>query len=229
MRSLVVALVAVVLIGLSLPAFAEETPVDTVYMKDGSVLKGSIKNMTEDTLRIVTTAGLDLTIGMDKVERFERGTGGATPNQAAPAPVGTPLAPLAVEVNLLGLLQFGPYVRLHIQVAPDLFLSPHIRVGYIGALNYILWGGGGIGAGASLLRFFPTPGPNKLYAGPFIEAGIDYETDFVLVVGANFGYRWRFPNGSYWNTGAIAGASYDFWDEYLTVAGMLELSWGKEI
>jgi len=224
-----VALAAVVLIGLALPAFAEETPVDTVYLKDGSVLKGSIKSMTEDTLRIVTTAGLDLTIGMDTVERFERGTGGAAPNRAGAVPVDAPLAPLAVEVNLLGLLQFGPYARLHVQVAPDLYIAPHIRVGYIGALNYILWGAGGIGAGASLLWLFPSPGPNRLYAGPFIEAGIDYETDFVLVVGANFGYRWRFSNGSYWNTGAIAGISYDFYDEYSFFAGMLELSWGKEL
>jgi hypothetical protein len=48
------------------------------------------------------------------------------------------------------------------------------------------------------------------------------------VLGANAGHRWRLPNGSYWTAGVIAGASYDFWDEYLFVAGMLELSWGWE-
>jgi hypothetical protein len=228
MKVIVFALAAAALFALALPAFADQQVVDTVYLKDGSILKGTIKSLTDESLRIVTTAGLDLTIGMDTVDRFERGSSTNTPAASA-GPDAAPLAPSAIEVNLLGLLQFGPYVRYHIQVAPNVFISPHIRVGYLGALNYVLWGGGGIGAGASVLWFFPTPGPNRLYAGSFTEAGIDNETDFILVIGTNVGYRWRFPNGSYWNTGAIAGVSYDFWDELWIFAGMLELSWGREL
>jgi hypothetical protein len=219
--------VAVLLFAVLLPVMAAgEQVVDTVYLKDGSVLKGTIKSLTDTSLRIVTTAGLDLTIGMDKVARFERGT--AEPEAAAPTDEGNPLSSLAVELNFLGFLQFGPYVRMHVQVGPDLFLSPHVRVGYAGALNYIFWGGGGIAAGVSLLKFLPAAGDNRFYAGGFSEAGIDYENDFVVVLGANAGYRWRMPSGSYWQAGIIAGASYDFWDEYLFVAGMLELSWGWE-
>jgi hypothetical protein len=209
----------------ALTAAAAEPVVDTVYLKDGSVLKGTIKSLTEVTLRIVTTTGQDLTIAMDKVKRFERG---GTEGTQAPGAGGEPLSRLAFEVNLLGLLQFGPYVRLHVQVGPELFLSPHVRVGYLGALNYVFWGGGGISAGVSLLKFLPAAGANRFYLGGFSEAGIDYESDFVVVLGANAGHRWRLPNGSYWTAGLIAGASYDFWDEYLFVAGMLELSWGWE-
>ncbi len=204
---------------------AEEAAPDTVYLKDGSVLKGTIKSLTEETLRIVTSTGQDLSIAMDKVARFERGGTEASPAVAAE---GDPLGRLALEVNLLGLLQFGPYVRLHVQVGPELYLSPHVRIGYLGALNYLFWGGGGISAGVSLLRFLPAAGANRFYLGGFSEAGIDNESDFVVVLGANAGHRWRLPNGSYWTAGLIAGASYDFWDEYLFVAGMLELSWGWE-
>ena len=222
-------LVAAMLILMAvLTAAAAEPAVDTVYLKDGSVLKGTIKSLTDEALRIITTTGQDLTIAMDKVQRFERGAGGSG-SAAATQGEGTPLSPLAVEVNFLGLVQFGPYVRLHVQVGPELFLSPHVRVGYAGALNYVIWGGGGIAAGVSLLKFLPAAGDNRFYIGGFSEAGIDNENDFVAVLGANAGHRWRLQNGSYWQAGIIAGASYDFWDEYLFVAGMLELSWGWEL
>jgi len=224
-RILIAAMLVLVIV---LPAVAEETAVDTVYLRDGSVLKGTIKSLTDTALRIITTTGQDLTIAMDKVQRFERGSSGSGRTEAD-AGEGSPLSPLAVEVNLLGLLQFGPYVRMHVQIGPDLFLSPHVRVGYAGALNYVFWGGGGIAAGVSLLKFMPAAGANRVYFGGFSEAGIDYESDFVLVLGANAGYRWRLPSGSYWQAGIIAGASYDFYDEYLFVAGMLELSWGWEL
>jgi hypothetical protein len=220
-------LLAVILIVLVvLPALAAESvAADTVYLKDGSVIKGTIKSLSDASLTITTTAGQDLTIAMDKVTRIERG---GTEGEALPEAGGEPLSPYALEVNLLGLLQFGPYVRLHIQIGPELFLSPHVRIGYVGALNYVFWEGGGIAAGVSLLRFLPAAGANRFYIGGFSEAGIDYEEDFVLVLGANAGYRWRLAGGSYWQAGFIAGASYDFWDDYLFVAGMLELSWGWE-
>jgi hypothetical protein len=219
---------ALLILMVALTAAAEEPVVDTVYLKDGSILKGTIKSLTDEALRIITTTGQDLTIAMDKVQRFERGAGG-TGSAATGQDEGTPLSPLALEVNLLGLLQFGPYVRLHVQVGPELFLSPHVRVGYAGALNWIIWGGGGIAAGVSLLKFLPAAGDNRFYLGGILEAGIDYEEDFVAVLGANVGHRWRLPNGTYWQAGIIAGASYDFWDDYLFVAGMLELSWGWEL
>ena len=217
---------AIMLLLAALPVLvADEAAPDTVYLKDGSVLRGTIKSLSDESLRIITTTGQDLTITMDKVKRFERG--GTEVTQATAAGE-EPLSALALEVNLLGLIQFGPYVRLHVRIGPELFISPHVRVGYLGALNWIIWGGGGIAAGVSLLQFVPAAEANRFYFGGFAEAGIDYEEDFVVVLGANAGHRRRLPNGSYWTAGVIAGASYDFWDEYLFVAGMLELSWGWE-
>jgi hypothetical protein len=221
-------LVAVLLLAVLLPALvaAEEQAVDTVYLKDGSVLKGTIKSLTDTALRIVTTTGLDLTIAMDKVERFERGK--SEPEAASPAAEAAPMKDMAFEVNLLGVLQFGPYARLHIRLAPDLFISPHIRVGYAGLLGWILFDNPDIGVGTSLLWFFPGLGANRFYAGGLAEVSLNWEDEINLNFGTNFGYRWRFPNGSYWNTGAIAGFSYNTYWESFFFFGMLELSWGKE-
>jgi hypothetical protein len=211
------------------PALAAGTDTDVVYLRDGSVLKGSIKSLTDESIRIVTTAGLDLTIPMDKVERFERK--GDSSQQKAPSPEAaeaTPMKPMAFEVNVLGLLQFGPYARLHIQLAPDLYLSPHVRIGYAGALGWLLFDNPDIGVGTSLLWFFPGAGNNRLYAGALAEVSLNLENEINVNFGTNFGYRWRFPNGRYWNTGAIAGLSYNTYWESAFFFGMLELSWGFE-
>jgi hypothetical protein len=138
------------------------------------------------------------------------------------------LKPYAVEVNLLGVLQFGPYIRFHIQVADNVFISPHLRIGYAGALDWLLFGLGDVGAGTSFLVFLPSATRDRLYAGAFTEAAVNSNGDFVSSLGANIGYRWRFPGGSYWHTGVIAGISYNFSREFLFPFGMAELSWGRE-
>ena len=148
----------------------------------------------------------------------------AASTPAAPGPV----KPYAVEVNLLGVLQFGPYVRFHIGVGDNIFISPHVRIGYAGALDWLLFGMGDIGAGFSFLFFLPSETPNRLYAGSFTEAAVNENGDFVTNFGANLGYRWRFPGGSYWHTGVIAGISYNFTQDFLFPFGMAELSWGLE-
>jgi hypothetical protein len=138
------------------------------------------------------------------------------------------LKPYAVEVNLLGVLQFGPYVRFHILLADNVFISPHVRIGYAGALDWLLFGLGDIGAGTSFLVFLPSATRNRLYAGAFTEAAVNSNGDFSTNIGANIGYRWRAPGGSYWNTGVIAGISYNFTRDFLFPFGMAELSWGLE-
>ncbi len=146
---------------------------------------------------------------------------------ATAAPPGA-LKPYAVEVNLLGLLQFGPYVRFHIGVGDNIFISPHVRIGYAGALDWLLFGLGDIGAGTSILVFLPSESANRLYAGSFTEIAVNSNGDFVTNLGANVGYRWRFPGGRYWHTGVIAGISYNFTQDFLFPFGMFELSWGLE-
>ena len=135
---------------------------------------------------------------------------------------------MAFEVNLLGFLQFGPYARLHVRVVPDLYLSPHLRVGYAGALGWILFDNPDVGVGTSLLWFFPGAGNNRFYAGGLAEVSLNWEDQINLNFGTNFGYRWRFPNHKYWNTGVIAGFSYNTWWEDVFFFGMLELSWGRK-
>jgi hypothetical protein len=149
-------------------------------------------------------------------------------SQAADASPPGSLKPLAIEVNLLGVLQFGPYVRLHARVAENVYVSPHVRVGYAGALGWLLFDTGDVGVGTSILVFFPSETANRIYAGSFTEVSLNGNGETSANLGANFGYRWRFPGGSYWNTGAIAGLSYTFDTEYMFFFGMLELSWGVE-
>jgi hypothetical protein len=48
-----------------------------------------------------------------------------------------------------------------------------VRVGYLGALNLIIWGGGVIAAGVSLMQYVPAADANRIYFGGFTEAGID--------------------------------------------------------
>lgn len=208
-----------------LPAFAAGDE-DSIYLKDGSILKGTIKSLTEEALTFVTGGGLELTIPMSKVDRFERK--GESVAQTPKAAEATPVGPLAFEANLLGFLQFGPYARVHIRLLDNVFLSPHVRVGYAGALGYLLFDNPDIGAGVSVLYFLPSSTPNRWYAGSFTEFAINSTADSILNVGANIGYRWRFPGGSYWNTGVIAGISYNFYREFLFPFGMAELSWGIE-
>ena len=141
-----------------------------------------------------------------------------------------PMGKYAVEVNLLGLLQFGPLARFYFGFGNELFLVPHIRIGFAGALIYLLFDYPlpDIGVGATFLWFFPMAMDNRMYAGIFAEASLNIEADIVVTGGANAGYRFRFPSGRYWNIGGIAGISYNTWTEFAFFFGMLELSWGLE-
>ena len=66
---------------------------------------------------------------------------------------------------------------------------------------------------------------------PHIRVGCAGALGWILFdnpdIGTNFGYRWRQPNGSYWNTGAIAGVSCNPYREDFFF-GMLEPSGGRE-
>ncbi len=88
MKRILVAAIMLLLAALPVLAVDEAAP-DTVYLNDGSVIKGTIKSLTDDSLRIVTTTGQDLTIAMDKVKRFERG---GTEGTQAPVPGESPSA-----------------------------------------------------------------------------------------------------------------------------------------
>jgi hypothetical protein len=211
---------------------AAEQTVDVVYLKDGSVLRGTIvERQTYPVEGIVlrTADGLDIPISMDKVKRITQETAGGQEAGGQPGMGGPLVDPYAFEVNLLGFLQFGPFARFHFRVDDGLTVAPHVRVGYAGLLPWVLFDNPDIGVGTSVLGFFPAGvGNNRIYAGGFAEVSLNLEQNVIITGGANAGYRFRFPGGRYWNVGGFAGIFYDTWYELTYFFAMVELAWGKE-
>jgi hypothetical protein len=227
--SVVLLLLLVGSVGLLLAAGQE---VDVVYLKDGNVLRGTIierQTYPEERITLRTVDGLDIVIPMDKIARITREAAEGGSPESGSAPGLEPMGRYAFEVNLLGFLQFGPFARFHIQIGDGLYLAPHVRVGYLGLLPWVLFDNPDIGVGTSVLSFFPAGSPNnRIYAGGFAEVSLNMEQNIIVTAGANAGYRFRFPGGRYWNLGGFAGMFYDTWYETLYFFGMLELAWGKE-
>jgi hypothetical protein len=226
------AIVLLMLAGAAGLLAAAEQTVDVVYLKDGSVLRGTIlerQTYPQEAILLRTRDGLELTIPMDKIQRITKESAGGAETAGAPG-IGEPLIdPYAFEVNLLGFLQFGPFARFHFRVGDGLTVAPHVRVGYAGLLPWVLFDNPDVGVGTSVLTFFPAGGGNnRVYAGGFAEVSLNLDMNVIVTVGANAGYRFRFPGGRYWNLGGFAGMFYDTWWEQLYFFGMVELAWGKE-
>ena len=213
--------------GLLLAAAKE---VDVVHLKDGSVLRGTIverQTYPEEAVLFRTADGLEITIPMSKIARITKES--AEGASAAAGLEAEPMGSYAFEVNLLGFLQFGPFARFEIGVGNELFVAPHLRVGYAGLLGWVLFDNPDIGVGVSVLKFFPSGfGDNRIYGGGFAEVSLNMEGNLLVTGGANAGYRFRFPGGRYWNVGGFAGMFYDTWYETLYFFGMVELALGKE-
>ena len=226
------AAILLLLAGTAVLLSAAEQTLDVVYLKDGSVLRGTIlerQTYPEEAILLRTGDGLDVTIPMDKIQRITKETAGGQDAAAAPGMGGPLIEPYAFEVNLLGFLQFGPFARFHFRVGDGLTVAPHVRVGYAGLLGWVLFDNPDIGVGTSVLGFFPAgTGNNRIYAGGFAEVSLNLEQNIIVTAGANAGYRFRFPGGRYWNVGGFAGMFYDTWYEALYFFGMVELAWGKE-
>jgi hypothetical protein len=231
-----VGFVVVLLLAIAATASAQDT-VDVVYLTNGSIIRGTIteeEKFPEPQITIETADGSVFVIKKDDIERItteRRGTKG----RDASAGIDAPMSDQSLEINLLGLLQFGPYVRYHIGIGGEQFISPHIRVGYLGGIYYILDWFPEIGVGVSYLAYWPMGmGAARFYAGGLTEVTVlNYDDPAGIndvAVAGNFGVRWRIPDAtSFWQTGIIAGVGYDFWWEEITFFGMLELSWGWEL
>ena len=135
-----------------------------------------------------------------------------------------PVSKFALSVNPLGFIQFGPVINFEIGLNDNVVLNTHLRFPSFGLLSYLLRSPlyldelTGIGYGLGLLYFI---GDNKSqpYLGTFIEfertEGLynreesnehltkNKTTAFVF----NGGYRFRFSNGFYVNTGLMLGAA----------------------
>lgn len=177
-------------------------------------------------------AGAEQSIGPGELQRVADGPSASTAENP-------PMAGLFLNVNLLGILQFGPTVELGIRLAEDLYLSPHLRLDGLGALNWILFSDytylytPALGLGIQHFPPIDLLSPNRLYYGGGLEiegAGeIPFEEPIVNVY-ANAGYRWRWPaRRRFMNAGLHLGISYDIEWEELMPFGMAELSFGWDL
>lgn len=155
----------------------------------------------------------------------------------------------ATSINPLGFLQFGPMINVEYGITDNLVLNAHYRHPPFGLLTHIMHDNysylDGVAVGAGVSHFWGQ-GQNKFYLGGFYqyhksEAYESYKTfdrSTVNILGTNVGYRFRFDNGLFVNTGALLGAGLDnyYWrdEDYsgsgteVVLFGMLELSIGYQ-
>lgn len=240
-RVLVAVSVAVVLAGGSLAARAQGT-VDVVYLKNGSVIRGSvIEEIPGKTIKIQTADGSVFVYQMDQVVKVTKApaihqadAGGSSKTTAPSAP-----APGAnILINPLGVLQFGPIVALEIEMNPRLYFALHARYHGAGALSYLTdWGltPASFAGGAGVRYFFRQPGiSGEAYIAFTPELGLnsygDGGTVTYVTVLFNAGYRWWFGD-VLMNVGADFGGAFIVATSYVDSPavepfGMLELSFG---
>jgi hypothetical protein len=142
---------------------------------------------------------------------------------------------IAFNINLLGLLQFGPMFQLEARLGNGLYFFPHFRYGYLGALTHLDWGSFedgtelsplNLGVGVGLRYFIPVGETgNALYLGGLAEFAIGSakndldEADPLkeeyqgINLFSNFGYRWRYSSGLFLNVGLYAGFAINYKDE----------------
>jgi len=168
------------------------------------------------------------------------------------AKTGYPISPVALLINPLGILQFGPIVQMEFRTGSGFVLGPHVRFAGFGLLTHIVndyeetdLSSMAVGFGFKGLMG-PSRTPHKFYIGAMTEYGWSggrdddwYETEYsnkYITVFANLGYRWRFQSGMFLNLGAFLGVAYVFEDKsnYVDYGSdviplpMLELSFGWE-
>jgi hypothetical protein len=136
-----------------------------------------------------------------------------------------PLSKIAISVNPVGFVQFGPMVNIEAGVTKSLAVNAHVRFSSVGLLTYVVNDDAdgldelsGIAFGAGSIYFFGKQ-RNKPYAGILLEyekvellyAQFDpwewKKTNNNFVFACNGGYRFRFKSGFFINTGAYLGAA----------------------
>ena len=170
------------------------------------------------------------------------------------------ISKFSLSLNPLGFVQFGPSINAEFGVKDDLAINAHIRIPPLGIISYVIRYDdeevdkmSGIALGGGINKFF---GEN--YSKPYGGIIIGYEkTTSIYSVGGswewesyvnvlyfmiNGGYRFRFKDGFFINTGAFLGAGSANWTwEYtdpsngpggegarLIPFGMLEVAFGLE-
>jgi hypothetical protein len=143
----------------------------------------------------------------------------------------------AILFNPLGVLQFGPIFQGEFAIAPNLYLTTHVRFAAFGVVyqaiesdgfeDDVSFGSMAVGGGMKFLMKTPYS-PNCFYIGGFAEYGWGATentevsrpwkgNDAYFSFISNFGYRWRFPSKFFLNIGVIAGLAPVLKDEWYYV------------
>jgi hypothetical protein len=165
---------------------------------------------------------------------------------------GYPIRPVALLINPLGILQFGPILQMEFRTGSGFVLGPSVRFAGFGLLTHIVNDYDETDLSSMAFGFSfkgligPSHKPHKFYVGALTEYGWgsgrddDYwESEYTnkyITIFANLGYRWRFRSGMFLNLGAFLGVVYVFEDksDYVDYGSqviplpMLELSFGWE-
>jgi len=206
---------------------------DVVYLKNGSLIRGTImEQIPGETIKIQTRDGNLLVYKMSEVLKITK--------EARPVPVTKPAVPGKTKpaasgylFNPLGFLQFGPTFELEFASSPTFVWGPRVRYDSLGLLNHVAGiidyedismanfaFGGGFKA-----FFLKNDTLNHFYLGGAVEYGMGTGYDdkgltnefkgewSYLALLTNFGYRWRSESGFRVNLGVISGFAQGLKDE----------------
>lgn len=152
---------------------------------------------------------------------------------APPQGSSTELGKTAFNINLAGLLFFGPTFRFEFRVGSSSVIDAHLRWAYAGVLFQALvtdfWEEDGrvlpysLGVGTGFKALLGNPsGRHRFYVGSVIEYNFggstsDYgkeERNHALVVGGDIGMRWRSETGFMFSLGFQPAVAFVFIDGY---------------
>lgn len=225
---------------------------DVVYLKNGTIIRGVIvEEIPNVTIKIETKDGSVFVFQMSEVIKIEKEKEAAAPTAGAEAK-NNPEKNLAILINPLGFVQFGPQLDLEVKLIPNLYLIGVFRIHSLGMISHMITDSmkSGYAFGGGLRKFFRNPvTANAFYIGEQEQYGIIYRgndnytgTSTYIASAFDAGYRWRLQ-GFLFSLGILAGiapALTDTWHYYSDnithnnplktyFFGMLEIEVGFEI
>lgn len=149
-----------------------------------------------------------------------------------------PLPSRTININALGLLQFGPIIQGEYKVAERGYVTPHIRIPYLGLLYHVInWDDRsdevqvspaalGIGMGYKYLMpvdkgaWYIGGGAEYSFGSSKGDDGNEWESSFSNVaLMSNGGFRWRWPEkNKVLSVGAYIGIYSALRDEWWYVS-----------
>ena len=209
---------------------------------DGSEVAGKLMGFDPLKLTVMKKDGRIVTVYRSDIMQLKGDAASIRQNVAK-----TPIGQTEFEINILGLLQFGPIFSYDLKIADDIMVGGHLRLQGIGVLYQLIaskafedfaapWS---FALGFQMKYLFPnTLSNNRMFMGFFADFGLgwtsgDFDTSWEwkgnhgnLVIALQYGYRWRYASGFYLNVGIMAGYCFLVWDNwyYLTTPNQYEAS-----